>query len=107
MKRRYRFIGVLALVMAGLVGLATPAAAFAGSENGSLNCGAVHKVQTVVRADGAHRHTIAHTTVDYPDLGYVRTSVYSSGLRSAAWTTSGGIGYYDYAASGGFCYFSP
>ena len=105
------FKGMSAALVGAAMTVALPGVASAGykaTESGTENCPGSFDVYTRVRADGAHAHTIAHSTSYYSDLGYVRNTYKYSGSSSAAFTISGGYdggsnGYYDYATSDAYC----
>ena len=86
---------------------AAPALAYAGTENGTQYCDSPYAVETTVRADGEHKHTIAHSTTTFPNEGYVHNTTKYSDEEDASWTISGGIGYFDYSTSGADCYWTP
>ena len=104
MTRMKRMVAASVLTLLTLVVFAIPAMAYVATEYGTKSCGgSYYDVNTAVRADGGHRHTILHSTTTYADQGYVYTSYKASSYDEASYSISGGIGYYDYATSRGYC----
>ena len=97
--------GLAPLGVAGLliVGLAGPANAYAGAEQGTKYCNSEGPVATKIRADGAHSHTQRDYTRVYPDAGYVHNTYVGRGYASASYYITGGIGYFSTADSYAYC----
>lgn len=86
-----------------LMGTAGTALAYEGAEYGTKNCSGGNTMATKVRADGSHRHTQNGSTKDYPNVGYVRNTYWSANDQEGSYYIAGGIGYYSYNDSYGYC----
>ncbi|MGC2241189.1 MAG: hypothetical protein WA726_10155 [Acidimicrobiia bacterium] len=101
---------VVAAVLALLIVSGVALAAYLQTESSYLDCGYPYSVRTIVHADGPHYHKIASSDHMYGDVGYTHYTYWYSSVREEFWTTKGGHvppGYYDAAASGGWCYWNP
>ncbi|WP_156160668.1 hypothetical protein [Demequina soli] len=103
MRKVVEVIAPLAVGAALVLGVAAPASAYAGAEQGTKYCTEDSPVATKIRADGTHSHTQRNYTSVFSDYGYVHYSYKGWGFASASYYLTGGIGYFSYTDSSAYC----